>query len=139
MTPNLHTAFHNYGQIHARSVKTIMARLNSEPIFADRLLSWLDDCSKSPLEAVDPKRAKTAMCDIVALRVCCYGFSVKDGKLKMTDLGGAKASFVMLCDALALLTIHDRELGAQLIAEARHYSDRQLQRVQSLIIRSGNC
>jgi hypothetical protein len=75
MTPNLSTAFHNYGQIHARSVKTIMARLNSEPIFADRLLSWLDDCSKSPLEAVDPKRAKTAMCDIVALRVCCYGFS----------------------------------------------------------------
>ena len=89
MTPNLSTAFYNYGQINARSVKTIMSRLKSEPIFADRLLSWLDDCSKFSLKALDPERAKVAMCDMVALRMSCYGFSVKDGKLKMTDLGGA--------------------------------------------------
>ncbi len=135
MTPNLSTALYNYGQIHARSVKAIMAQLNSEPGFGDRLLAWLDDCSKFPLKAVDPERAKVAMCDIVALRVCCYGFSIKDDKLKMTDLGGAKASLLMLCHALALIANHDRELSAQLTSDARQYADRQLENVKSLLLK----
>jgi hypothetical protein len=134
MTPNLSAAFYNYGQIHVRTVKTIMARLSSEPIFGDRLLLWLDDCSKSPLKAVDPERAKTAMCDMVALRLCCYGFSVEDGKLTMTDLGGAVASLVMLCDALALIANHDRELGEHLIPVARNYADLQQEKIKSLLI-----
>ena len=134
MTPDLSTAFFNYGQIHARSVKAIMSRLNSEPGFGDRLLAWLNDCSDFPLRAVDPERAKIAMCDMVALRMSCYGFSVKDGKLKMTDLGGGRACFLMLCHALALIAEYDRDLSAGLALDARQYADQQFENVKSLLV-----
>jgi hypothetical protein len=135
MTPDLSTALYNYGQIHTQSVKAIMAQLNSEPGFGDRLIAWLDDCCRFPLKAVDPERAKIAMRDIVALRVSCYGFSVTDGKLNMIDLGGAKASFLMLCHALSLIANHDRELSVQLTSDARQYADRELEKVKSLLIK----
>jgi hypothetical protein len=134
MTPELSTAFFNYGQIHARSVKAIMSRLNSEPGFGDRLLAWLNDCSDFPLRAVDPERAKIAMCDMVALRISCYGFSVKDGKLKTTDLGGGRECFLMLCHALALIAEYDRELSAGLASDARQYADQQFKNVKSLLV-----
>ncbi|MBU0780492.1 MAG: hypothetical protein KKC72_10665 [Alphaproteobacteria bacterium] len=136
MTPDLSTAFFNYGQIHARSVKAIMLRLNSEPGFGDRLLTWLDDCSKCHLKAVDPERAKIAMCDMVALRISCYGFSVKDGKLKMTDLGGGRACFLMLCHALALITEYDQDLSARLTSIARQYADQQFENIRSQIVKT---
>ncbi|WP_386684883.1 hypothetical protein [Loktanella sp. R86503] len=136
MTPDLSTAFFNYGQVHARSVKTIMSRLNSEPGFGDRLLTWLDDCSKCHLKAVDPERAKIAMCDMVALRISCYGFSVKDGKLKTTDLGGGRSCFLMLCHALALIAEYDRDLSARLTSDARQYADQQLEEVKSLLFKT---
>ena len=133
MTPNLSTAFFNYGQIHARSVKAIMSRLNSEPGFGDRLLAWLNDCSDFPLRAVDPERAKIAMCDMVALRISCYGFSVKDGKLKTADLGGGRECFLMLCHALALIAEYDRDLSAGLASDARQYADQQFENVKLLL------
>jgi hypothetical protein len=133
MTPQLIAALKTYANTHTRSVDEIFETMAVEPAFSDRVRSWLSECGQAPERFLNPERASTAVCDLIALQLCCYGFSIVDQELNYTDLGGAASTFQVLIDFLKLVAMHDMKLAEDLTVISHDYARQQLKKIKELI------
>tara|TARA_R100001369_G_scaffold91627_1_gene133499 strand:- start:725 stop:1138 length:414 start_codon:yes stop_codon:yes gene_type:complete len=133
MTPTLTAAFKNFAKTHARSVDAMLGTMVVEPIFRGRVKFWLGECSQSPEQIVNLESSAAAVCDLIALQLCCYRFSVVDHELILEDLGAAASTLQALTDFLKLVSMHDMCLAKDLTAISHDYARQRLQKIKQII------
>ena len=134
MTPTLTAAIKNYAIMHARSVDAMFETMAVEPIFRGRVKFWLSECRQSPELTVNLERSAAAVCDLIALQLCCYRFSVVNHELILEDLGGATSTLQALTDFLKLVSMHDMCLAKDLTAISHDYARQRLRKIKQLIL-----